>query len=77
MVWSVLFIIAPLFFVAFYAFTDSDRNFTLENITALASPSYIEIFLRSVCFAFLATLICLVIGYPIAYAISRASERGN
>ncbi|MBO5211933.1 MAG: ABC transporter permease [Clostridia bacterium] len=74
-VWSVLFIIAPLIFVIYYAFTDSEGSFTMENIKNLAQPSYLEIFLRSLCFAFLATIICLIIAYPIAYFITKASPK--
>ena len=74
-VWTILFIIAPLIFVIYYAFTDSDGHFTFSNIKELAQISYLEIFLRSVCFAFLATVICLIIAYPIAYFIAKASPR--
>ena len=74
-VWSVLFIIAPLIFVAYYAFTDKEGNFTFDNILAMGEASYLEIFLRSVCFAFLATIICLVIAYPVAYFISKTSPK--
>ncbi len=76
-VWSVLFIVAPLIFVVYYAFTDRDGHFTLENFTALAGADYAEIFLRSACFAFLATLICLVIAYPVAYFIAKASPKAQ
>ena len=72
MVWSVLFIIAPLIFVVYYAFTDKDGNPTLGNITELAQASYLEVFIRSVCFAFLATVICLIIAYPIAYILAKS-----
>jgi spermidine/putrescine transport system permease protein len=74
-VWSVLFIIAPLIFVMYYAFTDKEGSFTISNFTELFQASYLEIFLRSVCFAFLATVICLVLAYPIAYFISRANAK--
>ena len=74
-VWSVLFIIAPLIFVMYYAFTDKEGSFTVSNFTELFQASYLEIFLRSVCFAFLATVICLVLAYPIAYFISRANPK--
>jgi len=75
LVWSVLFIIAPLLFVAYYAFTDKDGHFTTANFGALATAEYAEIFLRSACFAFLATVICLVIAYPVAYYISKTSPK--
>lgn len=75
MVWAVLFIIAPLIFVVYYAFTDKDGNFTFDNITELAQASYLEVFIRSVCFAFLATAICLVVAYPIAYFMAKAKPK--
>ena len=75
MVWAVLFIIAPLIFVVYYAFTDSEGSFTFENIGELFQASYLEVFLRSLCFAFLATVLCLLIAYPIAYFMSKASPK--
>lgn len=74
-VWSILFIIAPLIFVAYYAFTDKNGNFAMDNIAQMAEPSYLEVFLRSLCFAFLATIICLIIAYPVAYFISKTKPK--
>ncbi len=74
-VWSVLFIIIPLIFVVYYAFTDRDFNFTLENIKAFFGENYLLIFWRSVKLALIATFICLLIGYPAAYFISKASPK--
>ena len=73
--WAILFIIAPLLFVVYYAFTDKDGKFTFDNIAELAQASYLEIFLRSLCFAFLATVICLIIAYPIAYFMTKTSPK--
>ena len=72
-VWAALFIVAPLIFVAFYAFTSPDGGFTLSNIAALATHA--ETFLLSVCFALIATVICLLIGYPLAFAITKAPAK--
>ena len=74
-VWAVLFIIAPLIFVVYYAFTDKDGAFTFDNIGEMFQASYLEVFLRSLCFAFLATVICLVIAYPIAYFIAKTKPK--
>ena len=71
-VWSVLFIIAPLIFVAYYAFTDISGAFTLENVSSFFTEKYLIIFFRSVKLAVIATAICLLLGYPIAYFISRS-----
>ena len=72
-VWTIMFIAAPLLFVIYYAFTDSNGSFTLDNIMSLGN--YSETFLLSVCFAMIATVICLLVAYPLAYAISRTGER--
>ena len=74
-VWSVLFIIAPLIFVAYYAFTDGDGAFTVTNVANFFTPTYLKIFFRSLKLAVIATAICLLIGYPIAYAISRCKPK--
>ena len=74
-VWSVLFIIAPLIFVIYYSFTDMEGNFTLENIQRMTGSNYLVIFVNSVCLALIATVICLVIAYPLAYIFSRMREK--
>jgi len=72
-VWSALFIIAPLIFVAYYAFTDSTGAFTLENVFELSK--YTTTFLRSIWFGIVATIICLIIAFPLAYFISQKTEK--
>ncbi len=87
--WAMLFIVVPLIFVAYYAFTDSDFNFTTENImrffTATSTVSdengsrevytYLVIFSRSLKLAVISTFICLIMGYPAAYIIARAPAK--
>ncbi len=72
-VWSLIFIVVPLFVVAYYAFTDDAGAFTLGNITDLSKPEYVESFLLSVGYSIVATLITLVIAYPFAYILSKCS----
>ena len=74
-VWAVLFIVAPLIFVGYYAFTDANGAFDLSNIAEFFSPAYLKIFLRSVKLALISTVICLLLGYPIAYFISRSKPK--
>lgn len=77
-VWAVLFILAPLLFVAYYAFTDTVDGsvvFSLENIRTFFTPTYLKIFARSVGLALISTVICLLLGYPIAYFISRTKPK--
>ncbi len=71
MVWTAIFIVAPLIFVAYYAFTDKEGAFTFDNIMKALEPDYMVIFFRSISLALIATFICLIIAYPMAYAISR------
>lgn len=73
--WSALFIIIPLIFVAYYAFTDKGFNFTLDNIATFFTKRYLLIFWRSVKLALIATAICLLIGYPMAYFMSKVSPK--
>ncbi len=68
-VWVLIFTIIPLALVVFFALTDSDGNFTLENLFEMSS--YMSVLFRSIIFAIIATVICLVIAFPAAYIISR------
>lgn len=76
-VWSAIFIIAPLIMVAYYALTDTTGAFSLDSIKAI--PSYTSTILLSVLYGVVATAICLVVGYPFAYFISKtkASTQGT
>ena len=74
-VWTVMFIVAPMLFVLFFAFTDADGRFSLSNITQLSQ--YTNVFILSIAFALIATAVCLVIGYPLAYFMSRQSPRAQ
>ncbi len=69
-VWALIFIVGPLLFVLYFAFTDANGTFSFSNIALLSS--YSHIFLVSICFALVATAICLLIGYPLAFVMSRA-----
>lgn len=72
--WSALFIVIPLFIVLFFSFTiqtDSGYSFSLENYSRLISSQYFNIFLRSIWLALISTILCLVVGYPVAYIISK------
>ena len=75
LLWSAIFIIAPLLFVVYFAFTDRDGGFTFENILSLSS--YSHTFLMSLGFSLIATTVCFLIGYPLAYCMSRMSDRAR
>ena len=73
MVWAVLFIVAPMIFVLYFAFTDTEGNFSFTNIASLAQ--YGDVFVLSIAFALIATVVCLLIGYPLAYFMAKQKPR--
>ncbi len=72
LLWMGIFIIAPLLLVCYFAFTDASGSFTLANIQGLTA--HVDVLLRSLWLAAVATVICLLLGYPVAYILSRAEE---
>ena len=68
-VWMVLFTVVPLIIVVYYAFTDANGAFTLDNLTSISG--YGSVFARSLLLALIATVICLVIAFPVGYFLSR------
>ena len=74
-IWTVLFIVAPLLFVVYFAFTDISGQFTLGNIFSLSR--YSGTFVMSLGFSLIATVVCLLIGYPLAYCMSKMSPRSR
>ena len=72
-VWTVLFIVAPMLFVLYFAFTDANGQFSLSNITTLSQ--YGNVFVLSIAFALIATVVCLVLGYPLAYFMARSTPK--
>ncbi len=70
-VWAILFVIAPMIFVAYFAFTDKNGAFSLDNIS-LFYTQYLNTFFRSVLYGLISTAICLAIAYPFAYWLARS-----
>ena len=85
--WAAVFIVVPLIFVAYYAFTDNSFTFTFDNLLRFFNDksqmgdtevrTYMLIFWRSLKLAVISTVICLLLGYPLAYIMSRASDRSQ
>ncbi len=88
--WAFLFVLVPLAFVAYYAFTDRNFNFTFENLsrffTAVSEVTqadgsqrevhtYLLIFWRSLKLALISTAVCFILAYPIAYFMTRVSPK--
>ena len=71
--WMALFVVAPLVLVVVYALTTRDGSFTLDNFSNMMQ--YAAVFGRSFLLAGIATVLCILLGYPMAYFLSR--ERGR
>lgn len=76
--WAIIFTIVPLVIVLVYSFTKRDAygnivyEFTLDNYKNFFTPIYLNVLWRSIKLSFYSTVACLVIGYPMAFIISRA-----
>ena len=68
-VWMAIFVVAPIVIMVIYAFQDAAGGFTLGNFVKMGG--YGEVFVRSFKLAIIATIICLLVGYPVSYWMSR------
>ena len=72
-IWMALFVVAPIIMVVIYAFSSADGGFTLSNFAKMGA--YAVVFTRSFKLALIATAICLLIGYPVSYIMSKEGPR--
>ena len=68
-VWMAIFVVAPIVIMVIYAFQDAAGGLTLGNFVKMGG--YGEVFVRSFKLAIIATVICLLVGYPVSYWMSR------
>lgn len=69
-VWMIIFIAAPMMLIGYYALTDKTGAFTLANLISGLRSQNMAVLWRSVVMALETTLVCLVLGYPVAYILS-------
>jgi len=75
-IWLLIFFIIPLVIILIYSFLERGTyggvlwQFTLDNYQRLAQGIYWGIFWRSLLLALITTIMCLLIGYPLAYFIA-------
>jgi len=72
-VWMAIFVVAPVILVFIYALTASNGSLTLNNFADMGT--YTSVFIRSFWLAVVSTIICIIIGYPIAYILSGEKPR--
>ena len=68
-IWMALFVVIPILIMVAYAFTTAESKATLENFASMGI--YMSVFVRSFRLAIIATLVCLLIGYPVAYVMAK------
>ena len=68
-IWMMVFTLIPIVMIGWTAFTDKQGNFTLDSFNK--AFTYSDVFFKSLWIAFLSTLICLVLAYPLAYMMTR------
>ncbi len=79
--WMGIFIVVPLLLILYFAFTSGDSQnfssfqFSLDNFRRFFTPIYLKVLGRSVNLAFISTVICLLLGYPVAYIICKEKLR--
>lgn len=73
--WIIFFVVTPIWLVVYYSFFDIEGNFSLVNYQKFFTPVYLKMTLSSFWYAFLITLISLVIAYPTAYLITKTKHK--
>ena len=69
LLWMAIFTVVPLVIVVWYAMTNTDGQFTLDNLTQIGR--YSSVFARSLILAAISTVVCLVMAFPVGYFLSR------
>ena len=72
LIWTLVFILVPLILVIYFAFTNQRGDFTIKNFADVST--FAPVIMRSVMLAFVSTLVCLILAYPLSYYISRQNK---
>lgn len=75
LVWMVIFIVVPIILVCYYSLTvrtDAGFRFSTDNFRRFFEPIYLKALYRSIKLAFVATVVCFILGYPLAYILARS-----
>ena len=78
-IWLAVFVVVPFVIIIYYGVTvENDAgvvSVSFENLKRFADPMYLKVFLRSIKIALISTMVCLLIGYPVAYILSRSASK--
>ncbi|WP_142415300.1 ABC transporter permease [Hathewaya massiliensis] len=78
-IWNIIFILFPLLLIVFFSFNKGAEgfSFTLVHYERFLDPLYINILIRSIKLAFISTVLCLIVGYPLAYMLTTLKHRNK
>lgn len=80
--WLTLFVLVPNLMIIGTSFLTRDEanlielTFTFDNYLRLLDPLYAKVLMHSFYMAIIATLLCLIIGYPFAYIVAKCLRNG-
>ena len=80
-IWMAIFIVVPLILILFYSFTEGDIHnlkdlkFSVSSYKKVLEPIYLKVIGNSFVLAGISTLICLIIGYPVAMIIANTDVK--
>lgn len=75
--WMAGFIIIPLLMIFYYGLTDKNKNITLQNVALISDPINQKALLLALELAFISTVICLLLAYPLALILSKNKQKSN
>lgn len=70
LLWSIAFILIPLFMIVYYGLTTSDNTFTLRNIAQITTDENLKALGLALLLSFISTVICLILAYPLAMILT-------
>lgn len=76
-IWSIAFIVLPLCMVFYYGLTDKTGAFTFDNIISIATAEHSKALWLSLLLSFISTVICLLLGYPLASILAKLGKNKN
>ncbi|MDE5777347.1 MAG: ABC transporter permease [Lachnospiraceae bacterium] len=76
-IWAIIFILIPLVMIFYYGLVNRNGDFTLENIAAITEPEHIKALGLSMLLSLIATLICIILAYPLAMILSKLGLKQN
>ncbi len=74
-IWMIGFIVIPLIFVIYYGLTNDRNMFTLDNVISFFNPIHFKSFAKAFKLAFISTIICIILAYPIALIFRKSKTK--